>query len=109
MANLATTFWKGGKLDEAENLEQEVLRVRKEAFGSSHPATINAMANLAATFWKGGKLDEAENLQQEVLRVRREAFRSNHPDTDYAIANLTRIFQKGSSQIKLRIKKWSES
>ncbi|KAG6869632.1 hypothetical protein C0993_006567, partial [Termitomyces sp. T159_Od127] len=74
MSNLATTFWTSGKLEEAEKLDQEVLKVRTEAFGTSHPDTILAMSYLATTFSRGGKFGEAEKLEKEVLRVRTEAF-----------------------------------
>ncbi|KAG6870243.1 hypothetical protein C0995_014373, partial [Termitomyces sp. Mi166 len=65
MANLAATLWSAGKLEEAEDLEQQVLKARTEAFGSNHPDTIQAMANLAATLRNAGRLEEAEDLNQQ--------------------------------------------
>ncbi|KAG6898734.1 hypothetical protein C0993_004784, partial [Termitomyces sp. T159_Od127] len=48
-----------------QDVELEVLKVRTEAFGSSHPETVQAMSDLAATFKCSGKLKEAENLELE--------------------------------------------
>ncbi|KAG5720181.1 Nephrocystin-3 [Termitomyces sp. T112] len=70
-------------------LQQQVVQAKKEAFGSSHPDTIEAMANLAATFHFCGQLEEAKELRQHVLKVRTEAFESDHPLIMKAMANLS--------------------
>ncbi|KAG6899014.1 hypothetical protein C0995_007391, partial [Termitomyces sp. Mi166 len=69
MSNLAVIIRKGGKLEEAEKLQQEVLKAQMEADGSSHPETIQAMSNLAVTLWQSGQLKEAQMLQQKVLKA----------------------------------------
>ncbi|EIW80071.1 hypothetical protein CONPUDRAFT_155439 [Coniophora puteana RWD-64-598 SS2] len=65
MANLASTLWQQGKLDEAEELETQVLEARKRVLGPEHPSTLTSMANLASTLWQQGKLDEAEELETQ--------------------------------------------
>ncbi|KAL5331087.1 hypothetical protein ACEPPN_000616 [Leptodophora sp. 'Broadleaf-Isolate-01'] len=62
MANLAITWWQQGRSSEAEQLQTEALKLRKEVLGAKHSNTINAMANLAVTWWQQGRSDEAEQL-----------------------------------------------
>ncbi|KAG6864913.1 hypothetical protein C0993_008435, partial [Termitomyces sp. T159_Od127] len=75
-----------------QDVELEVLKVRTEAFGSSHPETVQVMSDLAATFRCSGKLKEAESLELEVLKFRTESFGSHYPDTIQAMLNLAETF-----------------
>ncbi|RDK41730.1 hypothetical protein M752DRAFT_319773 [Aspergillus phoenicis ATCC 13157] len=51
MANLASIYWNQGRLKEAEELEVQVLELRKRVLGPEHPDTLASMANLAFA-WK---------------------------------------------------------
>ncbi|KAG6898539.1 hypothetical protein C0995_009307, partial [Termitomyces sp. Mi166 len=74
MENLAITLQNAGRLEEAEELGQQVLKAQTEAFGTNHPDTIRAMENLALTLQNAGRLEEAEDLEQQVLKAQTEAF-----------------------------------
>jgi hypothetical protein len=50
MANLARTYWNQGKWNEAEQLEVQVLDMRKKLLGAEHPDTLMSMGNLASTY-----------------------------------------------------------
>jgi hypothetical protein len=50
MANLASTYWNQGKWNEAEQLEVQVMDMRKKLLGAEHPDTLTSMANLASTY-----------------------------------------------------------
>jgi hypothetical protein len=52
MANLALTYWKQGRLEEAEKLEVQVIETFKTKLGADHPDTLTSMENLAF-IWKG--------------------------------------------------------
>ncbi|KAF8338410.1 hypothetical protein F5887DRAFT_873332, partial [Amanita rubescens] len=67
MSNLACTYRKQERWDEAEKLDVEVMAARKEKFGSQHPDTLTSMANLACTYRNKGRWDEAEKLDVEVM------------------------------------------
>ncbi|KAG6876932.1 hypothetical protein C0993_012014, partial [Termitomyces sp. T159_Od127] len=96
MSNLATTFWKMGKLAYAESLEQDVLEIRKKSIENSHPDTIEAMSKLAEIRSRGGKLKEAKVLQQQVLEIRKATLGINHSETMQAMSNLaTTLRQSG--------------
>ncbi|KAG6862125.1 hypothetical protein C0995_005937 [Termitomyces sp. Mi166 len=77
MANLAATLRNVGRLKEAKDFEQQVLKAQIEAFKSKHPDTIWAMINLAATLKKAGRLKEAEDLEQQVI-MNQSHFDSSH-------------------------------
>ncbi|TVY22961.1 Calcium-independent phospholipase A2-gamma [Lachnellula hyalina] len=74
-------YWEQGRSDKAEQLEVEVLKLRKEVLGAKHPDTIRAIANLASTWWQQGRSDEAEQLGVEVLELQKEVLGAKHPDT----------------------------
>jgi hypothetical protein len=57
MANLASTFWNQGRWDAAEELEVQVMEIRKKKLGADHPDTLCSIANLASIFGtKGNRL-----------------------------------------------------
>ncbi|KAG6898882.1 hypothetical protein C0993_003247, partial [Termitomyces sp. T159_Od127] len=74
MSNLAATLRRVGKLEDAKKLNQEVLKIRTEAFGAGHPDIIRAMSSLAAILKECKKAQKAEKLDQTVLKGRTEAF-----------------------------------
>ncbi|GKZ40026.1 hypothetical protein AbraIFM66950_002003, partial [Aspergillus brasiliensis] len=47
MANLASTYKKQGQLKEVEELEVQVLELRKQVLQSEYPDTLTSMSNLA--------------------------------------------------------------
>jgi hypothetical protein len=73
MGNLASTYHDQGKFDEAEQLEVQVLDMRKKLLGAEHPDTLSSMGNLASTYHDQGKFDEAEQLEVQVLDMRKKA------------------------------------
>jgi hypothetical protein len=50
MGNIARTYADKGKLKEAEQLEIQVLDMRKKLLGAEHPNTLLSMANLARAY-----------------------------------------------------------
>ena len=87
-------YWQQGRSDEAEQVEVQVLELRKSVLGDKHPDTITAMANLAGTWQQQGRSDEAEQLKVEVLELRKSVLGDNHPDTIMAMANLAGTWQQ---------------
>jgi hypothetical protein len=81
MANLAATWQQQSRSDEAEELELQVLELRKDVLGEKHPDTITAMANLAATWRQQGQSDEVEQLQAQVVELWKSVLGNKHPHT----------------------------
>ncbi|KIM31713.1 hypothetical protein M408DRAFT_237152 [Serendipita vermifera MAFF 305830] len=87
-SSLAFSYWKQGRLTEAEKLEIEVLEQRRRILGVEHPDTIRAAVNLAATYHTQGRWTEAQKLKMEVLEQMRQILGMEHPHTIVAAANL---------------------
>ncbi|KAK3367283.1 hypothetical protein B0T24DRAFT_509941, partial [Lasiosphaeria ovina] len=50
MANLASTYSKQGRWEEAEKLELQVMETSKAKLGADHYGTLASMHNLALTY-----------------------------------------------------------
>jgi tetratricopeptide (TPR) repeat protein len=98
LARIGIYYWQQGRSEEAEELEVQVLELRKSVLGEKHPDTILAMANLASTWQQQGRSDEAEQLEVQVLELQKSVLGEKHPATITAMANLTSTWwQQGRS------------
>jgi Tetratricopeptide repeat len=77
----ALVFYENGYLNDAENLQVDVVDVRRRVFGTEHPATLSSVANLAVAYRNQGRLREAENLEVDVMDVRKRVLGAEHPHT----------------------------
>ena len=50
-------------MDNAEQLEVQVIDMRKKLLGTEHPHTLISMGNLASTYRNQGRWNEAEQLE----------------------------------------------
>ena len=91
-ANFAVVFRENGDLNNAEQLEVQVMDMRKKLLGAEHPDTLISMENLACTYWKQGKLNEAEQLEVQVMDMRKKLHGAEHPDTLLSMGNLAGTF-----------------
>ena len=64
-----------GRLNEAEQLQVQIMEIRKKLHGAEHLATLTSMANLAITYRNQGRLSEAEHLFRKIQEVLKH---SNH-------------------------------
>jgi hypothetical protein len=81
MGNLARSIGGQGKHAEAEQMQRELLDVKRRVLGPEHPGTLATMGNLARSLDGQGKHTEAEPLQRELLDVKRRVLGPEHPDT----------------------------
>ncbi|KAL5344298.1 hypothetical protein ACLOAV_010727 [Pseudogymnoascus australis] len=98
LGKMGRYYWEEGRSSEAEDLDLQVLDLRKSVLGETHPNTIRAMANLASTWQQQGRSSEAEDLQLQVLDLRKSVLGETHPNTIRAMANLASTWgQQGRS------------
>ena len=90
-----------GDWKHAEQLEVQVLEMRKKVLGSEHPDTLMSMSNLSGIYANQGKLNEAKQLQDQVLDMRRKVLGAEHPDTLESMADLASIYAN--------LGKWNEA
>jgi hypothetical protein len=81
-----------GDWKHAEQLEVQVLDMRKKVLGAEHPDTLKSMANLASTYADRGNLNDAEQLEVQVLDMRKKLLGAEHPNTLESMANLARTY-----------------
>ena len=90
---LASTHWSRGLWKEAQELNVQVMELRKSVLGVEHPDTLLSMSNLALTFELQGKLKEAEELCVQVLEVRKRVLGAEHPKTLISMNNLAATYE----------------
>ncbi|KAJ5019867.1 hypothetical protein K4K57_007770 [Colletotrichum sp. SAR 10_99] len=96
-ANLASMRVRQGRLNEAEDLQRDVLKKTQEAVRethsdaspNAHPNLLKAKARLANTLRYKGKSAESGTLLEDVYKTTAEAFDADAPETigatsDYA-------------------------
>ncbi|KAJ7101198.1 hypothetical protein C8R44DRAFT_809651, partial [Mycena epipterygia] len=66
-SNLAATYNKLERWQEAEELGDTALKKQMDLLGDKHTWTLETMQNLAVTYEQLGKLTEAEGLNK-ILR-----------------------------------------
>jgi len=69
MNNLAVTYSKQGKHNEAGELQLKVLDLCKKVLGTEHPDTLVSMSNLATIYSNQGKHNETEKLNMGIHRT----------------------------------------
>ena len=94
MNNLALTYSDQGKLQEAADLEERVLEVRRRILGEEHPSTLTSMNNLAWTYESLGWIAEALSLIQQSVNGSQRILGDEHPDVAHRKIILERLRNK---------------
>ena len=88
MGDLAASLHGKGKHAEAEQMQRELLEVKRRVLGPEHPDTMDTMANLAHALDGEDKHAEAEQMQRELLDLQRRVLGPEHLDTLSTMSNL---------------------
>ena len=81
MHNLASTYRKLARADEALELFQETLTIRTRVLGPDHFETLQSMHGLGWTYADLAQHRDAAKLHEESLSIRREILGPHHPET----------------------------
>ena len=81
MKDLASTYWSQGKLQEASDLQERVLKMMSKILGEEHPDTLRSMSNLSLTYESEGRVKEAANLMKKAFEGSQRTLGDEHPDT----------------------------
>ncbi|KIM93182.1 hypothetical protein OIDMADRAFT_138250 [Oidiodendron maius Zn] len=92
-ANLATIFRNQGRWKEAEDLEVQVMEIRKKVLGAEHPDTLRIMNDLVLTLGNQGRWKEAEDLHVQVIETTKRVLGTEHPDTLTSMYSLASMFR----------------
>ncbi|KAJ5247261.1 hypothetical protein N7468_002244 [Penicillium chermesinum] len=88
MHNLAWVLHLLRHSEESMNLQEKVVRIRKEDLRPAHPDTLKSMSNLAVFYGEGGQLAEGETLAYQVLEAQRRTLGESHPATPRSLQNI---------------------
>ena len=98
--NFALVLWENGDFNNAEQLEVQVMDMRKMLLGAEHPDTLISMANLATIYRYRGRWDEAEKLDVQVMDMTKKLLGAEHPQTLTSMANLASTYWNQGRQIE---------
>jgi tetratricopeptide (TPR) repeat protein len=87
MTDLAISY-EDNRRDEALELREQVLTLRRKVLGSEHPDTLRAMHGLALSYISLRRNNDALKLLEKVLPLRRKVLGPEHPDTLWAMNDL---------------------
>ena len=80
-------------ITEAEQLDAQVMELRKKLLGAEHPDTLTSIANLASTYKSQGRWNEAAQMEVHVMDMRKKLLGAEHPDTITSMANVGCIYR----------------
>jgi tetratricopeptide (TPR) repeat protein len=86
--NFGSVMREHGDWNNAEQLEVQVLDMRKKLLGAEHPNTLRSMANLALIYRNQGRQTEAEQLEVQVMDIRTKLLGAEHRETLRSMAKL---------------------
>ena len=90
--NFALVLMENGDWYSAEQLEVQVMNMRKNLLGAEHPDTLRSMGSLASTYSHQGRWDEAEQLEIQVMEMKKRLLGAEHPDTLRSMGNLASTY-----------------
>lgn len=81
LQNLGTIYMEQGFFDKAEDAYIQVLEVRENKLGTSHPDTGYTVWRLASLYQKEGKSEQAEEQFKRAIVIFERRLPEGHPDT----------------------------
>jgi tetratricopeptide (TPR) repeat protein len=93
-ASLAWVYQKQGKLELAEAMYVELLKVFTDKFGADRPSTVHIRMNLGLIYLIGEKLDQAEPHLLSVLQKAKSLYGEDHYRTAVTKSYVARLYRK---------------
>jgi tetratricopeptide (TPR) repeat protein len=90
--NLSALYRSQGKLKEAEEISQHVLKGKETVLGPDHTSTLQTVNNLGVLYRDQGKLKEAEEMHKRALKGRDKALGPDHTSTLDSVYNLGTLY-----------------
>jgi eukaryotic-like serine/threonine-protein kinase len=92
MNALATSYDALARHDEALNVNEQTLALRKARLGPDDPDTLASMHNLATTYYFLGRYDEAIKLYQQTIALRRSKLGPDDFETQKSMHNVAMCY-----------------
>ena len=89
-----------------EELQIQVMDMRKTLLGAEHPDTLTSIADLAKIYWNQRRWNKAEQLQIQVMDRRKNLLGAEHPHTLLYMENLACTY-RDQGKICVMLRSWS--
>jgi hypothetical protein len=86
--NLVYIYQRQGRWEDAENMQADVVQIRRRTVGGHHPDTISSMADLTAIYRVQHKWRHADSLGIQVCQLSNAMLGTDHPTTLDNMAHL---------------------
>jgi tetratricopeptide (TPR) repeat protein len=82
-----------GKYEEAIPLAEQLVALRRQAYGDQHAETVASIDTLAALYKETHRYAKVEPLLKEALEIRKKKFGPEHPETATSFNNLAEFYE----------------
>ena len=90
-SHLAHLLFVTNRIEEAETLMRQALKMRQAIFGSEHSMVKADLNNLASLLQNTRRFEEAETLMRQVLEIDKTTLEGQHPYTANHLSNLAAL------------------
>ena len=88
MHNVAWYSFRKGSINEAVDLIQKAIKMRKKRLGPEHMKTVSSMSMLSVAHCAEGRWKEAEALQVQVVEISKRVLGVEHPKFTNILAHI---------------------
>lgn len=88
---LAVVSYYQNRLDEALELNNDLLKLRREKFGEEHAEVAATLNNLGLVYFAKGEMSQAQLFYEQSLAIKEKLQGPNHPSSATTHLNLGRI------------------
>ena len=84
-------YYSMGEYNQAKELPEKALMIRKKIFGEDHADVATSYNNLAAVYHSLGEYNQAQELIDKALVIRKKIFDEHHADVATGYTNLASV------------------
>jgi tetratricopeptide (TPR) repeat protein/predicted Ser/Thr protein kinase len=88
LSGLANVYKRTARYDDALEIDERIVSIRRSAYGEVHTTVATAMNNYAVTLQAADRHGDAIELYESVLDIRRTLYGSEHPAVATSLHNL---------------------
>jgi len=85
---------KQGKYIDTEAMNRQMLEIKEEVLGKTHPFTLITINNLALVLDRQGKYINAKAINRQTLKISEEVLGKTHPNTLTSVYCLVYLLQE---------------
>ena len=81
-----------GEYNQAKELHEKALIIRKKIFGEDHADVATSYNNLASVYYSLGEYNQAKELHEKALVIRKKIFGEDHANVATSYNNLASVY-----------------